>query len=419
MTALLAGYGERTISPPLGTDLTGFGFYLDRRAESVLDDLKVRALYLKDQRHALLLLACDLLGFTVRLSDRLRAQIADDLKMPVDHILLSCTHTHSGPATMPLAGLGVINRAYVQGLPQAFREAAAQAAATAAEAEFGFRSEAVEPIGFNRRQWNFAEIDPWLKTAIFRRKQSTIYLLNYACHPVTLGPTKQVSADWPGALGSELEKRGGHALVLQGFCGDIDPVTCLNRRLGADQDDIALSGRILAERAVKAEKQAVFSAEVRLKAREMRIRLPLHVPPRGDLEKETEALYKATQQFPRSRRIIRAWAKRADRHYDDFRRSPWMEDVPIHALRIGGLKILGLPGEVFCRLGLKFQGAWPSLITVGYANGNVGYLPTREAYQSPLDYACYSAPRFYALFPFSPRIERILLRESQRLLETL
>ena len=31
-SSLQAGYGEKTITPPLGTDLAGFGFYLDRRA---------------------------------------------------------------------------------------------------------------------------------------------------------------------------------------------------------------------------------------------------------------------------------------------------------------------------------------------------------------------------------------------------
>ncbi|MCX8160426.1 MAG: hypothetical protein N3G18_05795 [Candidatus Saccharicenans sp.] len=45
---LLAGYGEEIITPPLGTDLAGFGFYLDRRAIAVKDQLKARALYLEN-----------------------------------------------------------------------------------------------------------------------------------------------------------------------------------------------------------------------------------------------------------------------------------------------------------------------------------------------------------------------------------
>jgi hypothetical protein len=47
-----AGYGERLITPPMGVDLSGYGFYLDRKAGAVLDDLKVRAVHLADGRQA-------------------------------------------------------------------------------------------------------------------------------------------------------------------------------------------------------------------------------------------------------------------------------------------------------------------------------------------------------------------------------
>jgi hypothetical protein len=86
---------------------------------------------------------------------------------------------------------------------------------------------------------------------------------------------------------------------------------------------------------------------------------------------------------------------------------------------VGGLRILGLPGEAFCGYGLKLGRSRPALITAGYANGDVGYLPTRRAYGTPHDYACYFAPKFYALFPFSPAIETILLGESRGLLGSL
>jgi len=56
------------------------------------------------------------------------------------------------------------------------------------------------------------------------------------------------------------------------------------------------------------------------------------------------------------------------------------------------------------------------LMTVGYAGGNVGYLPTGDAYDIDVDYACYQAPRFYGLFPFARELETILLRECNRIL---
>jgi hypothetical protein len=96
-----------------------------------------------------------------------------------------------------------------------------------------------------------------------------------------------------------------------------------------------------------------------------------------------------------------------------------MDGVPVQALRIGGLKILGLPGEAFSGLGIKLREKWPSLMTIGYANGTIGYLPTRKAFRTPHDYACRCAPIFYAVFPFSPEIESVLLRTGNSLLSSL
>ena len=419
MSDLRAGYGETTITPPLGTDLTGFGFYLDRKAEIVLDDLKVRALYLDDRKARLLIISCDLLGLTVARADRIRSQVGATLGLPARNILLACTHTHSGPATESMPGLGRVDRNYMQNLPRAIVKAAGLAAASGEDAEFGFETEAAEPIGFNRRRRSFEEIDPWLKVAIFRQKNCRLFLLNYACHAVTLGPTKEVSADWPGALVREIESDGDRGLFVQGFCGDIDPVVYLNRRLGATASDLDLYGKILAARARKAQEQATFVSGAQLGAIERRVRLPLLVPPKGDMKKEARAALESNREFPRVRRIICDWRERAEKRHTAFRKSPWMENVPVQAMAVGGLKILGLPGEVFCGYGLRLRRSWPALMTAGYANGDVGYLPTRRAYSTPDDYACYFAPKFYALFPFSPAVETILLRESRRLLASL
>jgi len=42
MKKLMAGYGEKIITPPLGIELTGYGFYLERKANYINVILKVR-----------------------------------------------------------------------------------------------------------------------------------------------------------------------------------------------------------------------------------------------------------------------------------------------------------------------------------------------------------------------------------------
>jgi hypothetical protein len=416
---LEAGYGEKKITPPLGTDLAGFGFYLDRRSTVVRDELKARALYLKNEENALLLVSLDLLGLTVELSDRIRKILSGELGLPPANILLACTHTHSGPAVQPLPGLGKVNPAYVRTLPPAILEACLKARASLEKATFGYHHEAIEPIGYNRRLNDFSEIDPWLRVGIFKLKKGAIFLLNYACHPVTLGPSKEISSDWPGAAVRALEKSGHRSMVLQGFCGDIDPVSYLNRRLGHTRKDYELYGQIIASRALKSEKHARYSSAVNLRAVEERIKLPLSVFPREDLEKEVASAEEANRQFPNAKRIVQLWRQKVEKVHQLFLESPWLENVPVQALDIGGMKLVGLPGEPFCSLGIKLRQKWPRLITAGYANGDVGYLPTRAAFTIPGDYACYCAPKFYGSFSFSPELEATLIEASHRLLKSL
>jgi hypothetical protein len=122
--ALRAGYGDIDITPPLGTDLAGFGFYLDRRATIVRDRLKARSLCLQDNGETILILSLDLLSLSVDFADRCRWQISRETGIPFKNVLLACTHTHSGPAVQPLPGLGKIKRDYVSRLPGLFLEAA-------------------------------------------------------------------------------------------------------------------------------------------------------------------------------------------------------------------------------------------------------------------------------------------------------
>ncbi len=419
MSPLTVGYGERVITPPLGVDLCGYGFYLDRKAERVRDYLKVRALFLRNKDQALVLASSDLVGFSVDFSDSVRRTIARDHKIPVQNILLACIHTHSGPATQSLPGLGEVDEKYMKKVQQAIEEAVAEAHERMKEADFTFAFEAIEPIGYNRRTKNFKGIDPILKVALFRQTSQKIYLLSYACHPVVFGPEKNVSADWPGAVVSRIEKKGHQAIFFQGFCGDIDPVSQLNRWGAGTDEDLALYGEMLSRRTFKAEKFAVDPRKNSLKAVETRMAIPLQVPSKKQIEEEAQEFAETYAQFPGALWFAEEWKDKALDALSTFQSKPYLENVPLQAMAVGHLKFLGIPGEVFSGLGLKLQRRWHPLFPLGYANGSIGYIPTRRSFGDAADYACYCAPKFYAIFPFTPEIENIIIRESRRLLASL
>jgi len=411
---LRAGWGRADITPPAGVDLSGYGFYLDRRAERVLDPLWARALYAENGPDRLLVISCDLLSLSLEFCDAVRAGLGRRFDLPPQNILIAATHTHSGPATHPMLGLGEPDAGYMGRLPRLLEEAASRAIEDASETSVSFGTEICEPIGYNRRLKSFGDIDPVLRVAVFQRSQTEdIYLLNYACHPVVLGPGPAVSADWPGALSGAVEAAGGRGLFLQGFCGDIDPVTNWNAWGEGGEEDLRLIGQILGQRALRARKQARLETVPTLAAREKRIALPLRVFSNEEIDRRGEALLAQGKVFPRVERVVAEWTRRA-------KAEPASEVlVPLQALAIGGIRILALPGEVFCRYGLALQKKWPRLIAAGCANGNAGYVPTEEAFADPADYASWLAPIVYSVFPFRPEIERLVLKESDALLSNV
>src|SRR5690348_2404323 len=103
MSQLHAGAAETVITPPLGIDLTGYG---NRPSAAVgqHDDLYARALVLEAGGRQLALVSLDLLGFEISDADHLRLLIEDETGIPSEAVMLNCSHTHAGPATMRLRG---------------------------------------------------------------------------------------------------------------------------------------------------------------------------------------------------------------------------------------------------------------------------------------------------------------------------
>lgn len=419
MSGLRAGYGERTITPPLGVDLAGYGFYLERRAESVLDDLKCRAVCLESEGTALVLLSSDLIGFTLDDADGIRSKIAAALGLSRPAVLLAATHTHCGPATQPMPGLGEVDTGYMDRLRGLVLEAAVEAAAALRPAELSYAFEAIEPLGYNRRTNDFCSVDPVLKAVILRTAEGRVYLLSYACHAVVFGRKSHVSADWPGAVVREIEKSGDRAVFFQGFCGDIDPLLQKNRWGEGTAADLADIADLVRRRLVRAERYAVPQPSPRLAAFERRIAVPLRIYDRRTIERQAASFERTYAQFPGAARFAEDWRRRALAAAPARRRRPEVGNVPVQALALGGLRIAALPGEFFSAIGLKLQKTDGPLMPVGYANGNIGYIPTDRDFRDTADYACYCAPMFYELFPFKAGVERTFLRAARRALRSL
>ena len=90
------GFARVDITPPLGTPLVGY--FEERRAKGVLDNLEANALAVSDGERTAVLIAADLLGIEgVAFNAALRGRIAASAHVPADAVHVHCTHTHTGP----------------------------------------------------------------------------------------------------------------------------------------------------------------------------------------------------------------------------------------------------------------------------------------------------------------------------------
>src|SRR5437868_307552 len=101
----LAGAASRVITPTLGErPIFLAGFQNDRRATAVHSDLYVRALALRLDERAFVLVVCDLIGLGRPDVEDIRAGLA--ARGVRSELVVACTHTHSGPDTIGLWGPG-------------------------------------------------------------------------------------------------------------------------------------------------------------------------------------------------------------------------------------------------------------------------------------------------------------------------
>jgi hypothetical protein len=73
----------------------------------------------------------------------------------------------------------------------------------------------------------------------------------------------------------------------------------------------------------------------------------------------------------------------------------------------------------FGEIGLKLRKTDDPLVPVGYANGNIGYVPADRDFRDAADYACYCAPMFYELFPFRAGVERLFMKAGREALRSI
>ena len=424
MSHVHAGAAKADITPYAGAFLAGFGGR-DHGSQGVHDGLFARAVVLRAGDDTAAIVSCDLIGLTAASVAAIRAMVERDTGVPGDRVLVACTHTHSGPTMGCLRHPG-LDLELVHVTERAIAGAVVQAWRSLGEAALGSGLGRVA-IGINRRerrpdgstrigQSPEGPVDPTV--AVLRLDgadgRPAAILVSHACHPVVLGGGNYlVSADYPGQMAAFLERAcpGAVCGFLQGTCGDINPVP-----VGGTFEDARRLGTILGAEALKVAAGIATRADVSLAVARRTVQAPLApLPPAEELRAlaatRSEALdaQVASGALPRQRADADyqvAWARAALAEHGKPRPQT-ARALELLAMRLGELLLIGTPGETFVELGAAVRAAspLPHTVVVGYANGNVGYLPTARAFAEG-GYEVETAHKFYrGTYGFAPGVE--------------
>ncbi len=393
--SLFAGVCETNITPPIGTQMTGYG-WAPHACFAIHDELYARALVVDDGFTRVVLITADLLGLPEAMAKTIRQSVAEELGTDVSGVMICCSHTHGGPHT----GVSTV------GTPDPFIEtliirklvgAAKQASSSLVPVHLTY-GESSAQIGVNRRKTlpnGFATLEPNYAGAVAPIVQTLIVngangktlamLFSHACHPTTLeGENRSVTADWPGAAVAALKKRfqkegaengiEQYALpfFLQGCCGDINPV-----RRGS-WEAMEENGAQIAEAAHAARWSAHGRLEEVLSAEEITISLPTLS--------------------------------------DDPSVVPPEVQFKIQRLSLGGVSLIGFPAEMFVRYQNDFRAMSAApLFLISCSNGCLGYMPTADEYGRG-GYEIEEAHRYYGKPMFAPESEERVRRGVEGLL---
>ncbi len=361
---LCIGVATEDITPPPGVALAGYGTRSGRAAE-VGHPLRAEALACRQGDGGWVLVTADAIGFPCDLVARVRQQVAAATGLPEAAIVLAATHTHSAPAGLRTyaAELEPVDHACREQAEAALAAVAAAAwagvepgtfeAAWTEAGELAHNRRVIDADGRARNEWEDPQgrhtgyCDPAVLLVGVRRPDGrrAAVVVNYGCHPVTLGPASTaISADYVGYLKDYLEEAAVAEVALFALAGaaNINPRIAI--RTGAEFP--RAMGRALGARCAAALAQA----------------RPLAGGP------------VRTCRVPWEFVGSHAWPPSSGRRQGGTVRTEVM------ALRAGDLFALTAPGELFSELATEFRRLSPSphTLVISLANDAVGYLVTDQ-----------------------------------------
>jgi hypothetical protein len=400
-----AGAAKTDITPQVGCWLEGIP--RAQPSNAIHDPLHARVLVIEYTEgaggavHKICLVSCDLVALTTEFCRAVRERIAQALAMSPAHVVIACTHNHSGPAT-----LGIfhdpehVDRQYLDQLASKLVQVCREAAGQAEPAQLGVGRGEEGTVSEYRRlrtrdggivmNWEeypaeeivgpAEEGDPELGVVhiVNTRGQTIAVLLNYACHPNSMpGDNFTITADFPGYAADLIEAdMGGVALFTNAAQGSVD----IEGFAGRDFQGVTRRGRALGQvvldicREIQAQPDPVIRAARRV------FLLPYRAIPPETLAWARQVASQSSGEAVTLRDGISDEIKAANILRQAGLDEPGIEFEMV-GIRLGEGVFFSIPAELFTEIGKRMKGLSQSMQIhiIGLANGYHGYIPTARA----------------------------------------
>lgn len=389
--ALKIGAGASVITPFLDAQMAGY-FY-PRAADGLHDDLFAKALFIDDGKNKVVLVACDLNAMPKAAATGAREQIKKRFGIPADRVMISATHSHTGPQLSP---------EYVSALSRRIADSVGTALGNARPARLSVGMEQESSLPHNRRYLmqdgttvtnpgflnpnvvkTQGPIDPRVPVIVAENEngQPFVTWINYSMHLDTVGGT-WVSADYPyytGRLLARVKNPDMLTIFTIGAAGNINHWDV--RRPGPQRGNAEAQriGEVLAGAVVKAYTRLAPLSKAAVRAVSAAVELPTPAVTADEVEEMRRVM--ATPPPPNVDFTLERVHAARTLAIAALAGQPIRTEIQVIA--IGSVAFVGVPGELFVEFGLEIQQASPfaHTIIVELANDSIGYIPTRVAFE--------------------------------------
>jgi neutral ceramidase len=347
--------------------------------------LRATALVIAGNNTKLCIVSCDIITIAREYIDETGKKIEDELGIPFENILITATHTHSGPSRDDPKVIKRLQDAIFASVSKANEKLK-----TAKDASMHFRLGQEATIGQNSRlllsdgtvYWygNYDDairptgsFDPELPVIAFKSEDQKLeaVLFNHSTH--TIGARKKgvLSPAFYGLAAQELETEyGGNFIFLLGAHGSIHDLPWTR----STDEKVFRIKEAVKDALSKAEKKDIPRLVSVKKEFEYRVR---HFDPEAE---EKAVTYYCTKRLTDPEKNIEYFRKKRTElipHQGELRKT-WLQ-----VMVIGDVAIVGTSGELFNDLGIDIKRRSPFRYTyiVDCSNDRIGYIPDKKGFE--------------------------------------